>query len=111
VLRFFCSSRRRHTRFSRDWSSDVCSSDLYLTGGEVRYCGTDILGLPEEQRRAIRGAEISMVFQDALSALNPVFPVGWQIAEMFRDRKSVVQGRGGRLAVVKPPETKTQTEQ
>ncbi|HBX82411.1 MAG TPA: methionine ABC transporter ATP-binding protein, partial [Propionibacteriaceae bacterium] len=30
------------------------------------------------------GAEISMIFQDALSSLNPVFPVGWQIAEMFR---------------------------
>src|SRR5690606_39389092 len=29
---FFFSSRRRHTRFSRDWSSDVCSSDLVLTG-------------------------------------------------------------------------------
>src|SRR5690606_40094544 len=29
---FFFSSRRRHTRFSRDWSSDVCSSDLILTG-------------------------------------------------------------------------------
>jgi len=61
----------------------------YLTGGEVRYCGTDILGLPEEQRRAIRGAEISMVFQDALSALNPVFPVGWQIAEMFRKHRGM----------------------
>src|SRR5690606_40764441 len=31
-LFFFFSSRRRHTRFSRDWSSDVCSSDLLLTG-------------------------------------------------------------------------------
>src|SRR5690606_39553090 len=30
-LFFFFSSRRRHTRFSRDWSSDVCSSDLYMT--------------------------------------------------------------------------------
>src|SRR5690606_41056181 len=30
VLYFFFSSRRRHTRFSRDWSSDVCSSDLFL---------------------------------------------------------------------------------
>src|SRR3712207_9435016 len=28
---FFCSSRRRHTRYWRDWSSDVCSSDLYVT--------------------------------------------------------------------------------
>src|SRR5690606_11341091 len=61
----------------------------YLTGGEVRYCGTDSLGLPEEQRRGIRGAEISMVFQDALSALNPVFPVGWQIAEMFRKHRGM----------------------
>ena len=56
----------------------------YVTGGEVRYCGTDILTLSEERRREIRGPEISMVFQDALSSLNPVFPVGWQIAEMFR---------------------------
>src|SRR5207302_7118533 len=31
---FFFSSRRRHTRFSRDWSSDVCSSDLFLALGE-----------------------------------------------------------------------------
>ncbi|MBA8794509.1 oligopeptide transport system ATP-binding protein [Friedmanniella endophytica] len=59
----------------------------FITGGQVRYCGTDILTLPEEQRRRIRGPEISMVFQDALSALNPVFPVGWQIAEMFRKHR------------------------
>ncbi|MFT4165409.1 MAG: ABC transporter ATP-binding protein [Microlunatus sp.] len=56
----------------------------FITGGEIRYCGTDILKLPEEKRRQLRGPEISMIFQDALSALNPVFPVGWQIAEMFR---------------------------
>src|SRR5690606_41057917 len=34
---FFFSSRRRHTRFSRDWSSDVCSSDLFLPPGSLRY--------------------------------------------------------------------------
>ena len=56
----------------------------FITGGEIRYCGTDILKLSEEKRRELRGPEISMIFQDALSALNPVFPVGWQIAEMFR---------------------------
>src|SRR5690606_40508173 len=33
IFRFFFSSRRRHTRFSRDWSSDVCSSDLLLHRG------------------------------------------------------------------------------
>jgi oligopeptide transport system ATP-binding protein len=61
----------------------------FITGGEVRYCGTDILSLPEERRREIRGPEISMVFQDALSSLNPVFPVGWQIAEMFRKHRGL----------------------
>jgi oligopeptide transport system ATP-binding protein len=61
----------------------------YVTGGEIRYCGTDILQLPEEKRREIRGPEISMIFQDALSSLNPVFPVGWQIAEMFRKHRGM----------------------
>ena len=56
----------------------------YVTGGEVLYRGTDLLKIPEKERQRVRGAEIAMIFQDALSALNPVFPVGWQIAEMFR---------------------------
>jgi oligopeptide transport system ATP-binding protein len=61
----------------------------FVTGGEIRYCGTNILTLPEDQRRRIRGPEISIVFQDALSSLNPVFPVGWQIAEMFRKHRGM----------------------
>jgi oligopeptide transport system ATP-binding protein len=65
------------------------SPPAFITGGEIRYCGQDILKLSEEQRRRVRGPEISMVFQDALSALNPVFPVGWQIAEMFRQHRGM----------------------
>jgi oligopeptide transport system ATP-binding protein len=61
----------------------------FITGGELRYCGQDMLAMSEEQRRRIRGPEISMVFQDALSALNPVFSVGWQIAEMFRKHRGM----------------------
>ena len=61
----------------------------FVTGGEVRYCGQNILAMSDEQRRRIRGPEISMVFQDALSALNPVFSVGWQIAEMFRKHRGM----------------------
>ncbi|SDO63789.1 oligopeptide transport system ATP-binding protein [Pedococcus dokdonensis] len=57
--------------------------------GQIRYCGQDLLTMPDEQRRKTRGPEISMVFQDALSSLNPVFPVGWQIAEMFRVHRGV----------------------
>jgi len=55
-----------------------------ISSGEIRFQGTNLLDLPEEDRRDIRGDKISMIFQDALSALNPVFSVGDQIAEMFR---------------------------
>jgi oligopeptide transport system ATP-binding protein len=65
------------------------SPPAFITGGEVRYCGQDIFKLSDEERRRVRGPEISMVFQDALSALNPVFPVGWQIAEMFRKHRGM----------------------
>ncbi|MFF5208052.1 ABC transporter ATP-binding protein [Streptosporangium sp. NPDC000396] len=52
--------------------------------GEVRFRGTDLLKLSEEARSQVRGQRIAMIFQDALSALNPVFTVGSQIGEMFR---------------------------
>ena len=65
------------------------SPPAFITGGEVRYCGKNILAMSDEERRRLRGPEISMVFQDALSALNPVFSVGWQIAEMFRKHRGM----------------------
>ncbi|MFE4170713.1 ABC transporter ATP-binding protein [Streptomyces sp. NPDC056909] len=54
-----------------------------ITGGEVFFQGRDLLKLKEERRRRIRGAEMAMIFQDALSALNPVLSVGTQLGEMF----------------------------
>ncbi|WP_428986036.1 ABC transporter ATP-binding protein [Streptomyces pyxinae] len=54
-----------------------------ITGGRILFRGRDLLTLPEDARRAVRGAEMAMVFQDALSALNPVLTVGDQLAEMF----------------------------
>ena len=60
-----------------------------IPSGQVRYCGQDLLTMDPEKRRKTRGPEISMIFQDALSALNPVFPVGWQIAEMFRQHRGM----------------------
>jgi oligopeptide transport system ATP-binding protein len=59
----------------------------FVTNGEILYKGVDLLQLEESVRRDFRGEEIAMIFQDALSALNPVFSVGWQIAEMFRVHK------------------------
>ncbi|MCB1738782.1 MAG: ABC transporter ATP-binding protein, partial [Gammaproteobacteria bacterium] len=55
-----------------------------ITGGRVRFAGQDVLAMPMEQWRRRCGVDMSMVFQDALASLNPVFSVGWQIAELFR---------------------------
>ncbi|MBU6329338.1 MAG: ABC transporter ATP-binding protein [Acidobacteria bacterium] len=49
--------------------------------GSVRFDGTELVGAPERQLREVRGRGISMVFQDALTSLNPVLKVGHQIAE------------------------------
>ena len=59
----------------------------FITGGSAKFRGIELFELPDLERRAVRGDRIAMVFQDALTALNPVFPVGWQIAEMFRVRR------------------------
>ncbi|MBB4891507.1 oligopeptide transport system ATP-binding protein [Streptomyces olivoverticillatus] len=55
----------------------------FVTGGEVLFRGRDLLRMGEEQRRRVRGAELAMIFQDALSSLNPVMTVGAQLGEMF----------------------------
>jgi len=80
----------------------------FVTGGEIRFHGRDMLKLTEDERRKIRGSGIAMVFQDALSSLNPVFTVGFQIGEVFRkrlgmSRKESYQKAGDLLDLVKIP--------
>lgn len=67
-----------------------------ITGGEVFFQGRDLLKLKEERRRRIRGAEMAMIFQDALSALNPVLSVGTQLGEMFVVHRGMSADRRGR---------------
>jgi oligopeptide/dipeptide ABC transporter ATP-binding protein len=55
-----------------------------IDAGEVRFRGTNLLRLGPKEMRALRGKEISMIFQDPLSTLNPAFPVGEQISESLR---------------------------
>ena len=52
--------------------------------GEIRYDGTDLTTLSAARRRALMGREIAMVYQDALSALNPSLKVGAQLAQLIR---------------------------
>jgi oligopeptide/dipeptide ABC transporter ATP-binding protein len=62
---------------------------LDVTGGEILWKGRDLLTFTEEERRAVRGKEIAMIFQDPLTALNPVHTVGRQIGEMARIHEGV----------------------
>jgi oligopeptide transport system ATP-binding protein len=71
----------------------------FVTGGSVRFRGVELLDLPETQRRAVRGRRIGMIFQDALTALNPVFSVGWQIGEMFRRHQGATKREAREKAI------------
>ncbi len=84
----------------------------HIPKGEILYRGEDLLKMPDSRRRDIRGKDISMIFQDALSALNPVFSVGWQISETLRTRTGMSKGDAMKRAVelmelVKIPGAKT----
>src|SRR4051794_14696099 len=52
-----------------------------IAGGKILYDGNDLLALSEKQMRAIRGNKISMIFQEPMTSLNPVFTAGDQVAE------------------------------
>ena len=59
-------------------------STARITGGEIRYDGRDLLLLRENELRTIRGTKIAMIFQHAMASLNPLYPVGQQIADIYR---------------------------
>src|SRR5690606_39821843 len=95
------SSRRRHTRFSRDWSSDVCSSDLAIAvlngtaNAILRAMGIE----PKEEISAARTAEElrSLVRRSASEgSLDADTATLLARTLVFRDRKSVVVGKRGR---------------
>ncbi|MQA79035.1 MAG: ATP-binding cassette domain-containing protein [Streptosporangiales bacterium] len=71
----------------------------HIPAGEIKFNGTDLLKLTEEQRRKVRGNDIAMIFQDALSALNPVMTVGDQIGEMFRVHRGVSKSEARKRSI------------
>ena len=54
-----------------------------IAGGEILFEGVDLLKLPEAEMRKVRGKSISMIFQEPMTSLNPVFPVGDQVSEVI----------------------------
>ncbi|HXP09657.1 MAG TPA: ABC transporter ATP-binding protein [Acidobacteriaceae bacterium] len=73
-------------------------------GGAVRFDGSDLLGLPEEAMRRRRGREIAMIFQEPMTALNPVMPVGAQIAEAVSAHHPEMERRAVKTHVLKAME-------
>ena len=53
----------------------------YNAGGEIFLNGTDILTLPESERKKVRGNQVSMIFQEPMTSLNPVYTIGRQVME------------------------------
>lgn len=73
-----------------------------VEAGEVLFRGQDLLQLPERARRQLRGQAIGMIFQEPMTALNPVLTVGAQIAEVFLIHRSAspAQARARALAML-----------
>jgi oligopeptide/dipeptide ABC transporter ATP-binding protein len=80
-----------------------------IAAGEIRLNGTDLVPLGEGEMRRIRGNRISMIFQEPMSSLNPVYTVGFQIEEVLRKHRgmSAAEARAeaaGLLGLVGMPE-------
>ena len=80
-----------------------------IVGGKILFREADLLTLPEKSMREVRGDRISMIFQEPMTALNPVFTIGNQIGEVFRvhrnmNRREAFEASVEMLAKVRMPE-------
>jgi peptide/nickel transport system ATP-binding protein len=67
--------------------------------GEVLLRGRSLMQLPPREMRAVRGGEIAMIFQDPMTALTPVYTVGWQIAEQLRAHQRLTRAGARRRSI------------
>ena len=71
----------------------------FFAGGEILFEGRNLMALSAEGIRKIRGNEISMIFQEPMTALNPVFTIGNQLAEVFRAHQGLSGGRAWQRSI------------
>ncbi|OGQ51741.1 MAG: peptide ABC transporter ATP-binding protein, partial [Deltaproteobacteria bacterium RIFCSPLOWO2_02_FULL_53_8] len=71
----------------------------YIAGGEVLLNGRNIIALDEDEKREIRGARISMIFQEPMTSLNPVFTIGEQVCETIRLHQKKTRPEAKRIAL------------
>ncbi len=77
-----------------------------IDAGSVHFKGTNLLDLSEREMREIRGNEISMIFQEPMTALNPVFTVGQQIIEIFKTHRGYGRAQAREAAIAMLHEVK-----
>jgi oligopeptide/dipeptide ABC transporter ATP-binding protein len=70
-----------------------------IAGGSIRLAGRELVGLSEDELRNIRGSDVSMIFQEPMTALNPVFTVGSQMTDVLRRHKQLSPGQARREAI------------
>ena len=70
-----------------------------IVKGQIRYNGVDLLGFSSEQMRRLRGQEISLIFQDAGAALNPVISIGQQVEEILLEHTDISKRRIRDIAI------------
>ena len=61
--------------------------------GAVLVSGTDVVGLSGKRLRALRGEDVSMIFQEPSSAMNPVFPIWWQLGEGLKAHRPKITSK------------------
>ncbi|MDP6506465.1 MAG: ABC transporter ATP-binding protein, partial [Planctomycetota bacterium] len=71
----------------------------HIAGGEILFEGVDIIPLPAREKRAFRGKRIAMIFQEPMTALNPVFTIGSQISETIRLHQNANRKEAKLLAI------------
>lgn len=69
-------------------------------GSSIRFDGEELIGAARKRMREIRGEKISMIFQDPMSSLNPLIPVGKQVAEMLLEHHKDISGEEAKKAVL-----------
>ncbi len=67
--------------------------------GSVKFQGREILGLSDKELRELRGRDIAMIFQDPMTALTPVYKVGWQIEEQIRTHTELTKHQARARAI------------
>ncbi len=70
----------------------LLASSAEIESGRISFLGKDLVGLPEPEMRSIRGSDISMIFQEPMTSLNPVFTVGDQVTEAIVLHQKVSPG-------------------